>query len=138
MNELTPDEHNIIVDAIHDSATVIHKGQRMNERIKELWSQAEEEIKAEYEDESRRNRRLYNEIFLPKFAELIVQECAKVADIADEDKCEWIGGNILTHFGVEDRAVPILSADEQALFAGITSSKLFTIAGAKKHFGVEE
>jgi len=73
-----------------------------------------------------------------KFAELIVRECAKVADIADENKCEWIGGNILTHFGVEDRAVPILSADEQALFAGITSSKLFTIAGAKKHFGVEE
>jgi hypothetical protein len=51
----------------------------MNERIKELWSQAEEEIKAEYEDESRRNRRLYNEIFLPKFAELIVRECAKEA-----------------------------------------------------------
>ena len=47
----------------------------MNERIRELWSQAEEEIKAEYEDESCRNRRLYNEIFLPKFAELIVQEC---------------------------------------------------------------
>ena len=73
-----------------------------------------------------------------KFAELIVQECAKVADIADENKCEWIGGNILTHFGVEDRAVPILSADEQALFAGIASSKLFTIEGAKKQFGVEE
>ena len=35
------------------------------------------------------------------FAELIVRECAKVADIADENKCEWIGGNILTHFGVE-------------------------------------
>ena len=39
MNELTPDEHNIIVDAIHDSATVIHKGQRMNERIKLLVEQ---------------------------------------------------------------------------------------------------
>jgi hypothetical protein len=38
---------------------------------------------------------------LQKFAELIVRECAKVADIADENKCEWIGGNILTHFGVE-------------------------------------
>jgi hypothetical protein len=36
------------------------------------------------------------------FAELIVRECAKVADIADENKCEWIGGNILTHFGVEE------------------------------------
>jgi hypothetical protein len=50
----------------------------MNERIQQLWSQAEEEIKAEYEDESRRNRRLYNEIFLPKFAELIVQECIDI------------------------------------------------------------
>jgi len=36
------------------------------------------------------------------FAELIVRECAKVADLADENKCEWIGGNILTHFGVEE------------------------------------
>jgi hypothetical protein len=52
----------------------------MNERIQQLWTQAEEEIKAEYEDESRRNRRLYNEIFLPKFAELIVRECAGIVE----------------------------------------------------------
>ena len=39
---------------------------------------------------------------LAKFAELIVRECAKIADIADENKCEWIGGNILTRFGVEE------------------------------------
>ena len=39
-------------------------------------------------------------IGLKKFAELLVKECAKVADLADENKCEWIGGNILTHFGV--------------------------------------
>ena len=39
---------------------------------------------------------------MEKFAKLIVKECAKVADIADENKCEWIGGNILTHFGVEE------------------------------------
>jgi len=37
-----------------------------------------------------------------KFAELIVRECAKIADLADENKCEWIGGSILTHFGVEE------------------------------------
>jgi len=37
-----------------------------------------------------------------KFAELIVRECAKIADVADENKCEWIGGNILTHFGIEE------------------------------------
>ena len=39
---------------------------------------------------------------LEKFADLIVQECAKIADVADENECEWIGGNILTHFGVEE------------------------------------
>ena len=39
---------------------------------------------------------------LEKFAELIVQECAKIADVADENECEWIGGNILTHFGVKE------------------------------------
>jgi protein-arginine kinase activator protein McsA len=34
MNELTPDEHKILVDAIQDSATVVHKGRKdMNERI---------------------------------------------------------------------------------------------------------
>ena len=42
------------------------------------------------------------EAAMEKFAELIVRECAKVADIADENKCEWIGGNVLTHFGVEE------------------------------------
>jgi hypothetical protein len=39
---------------------------------------------------------------LETFAELIVRECAKIADSADESACEWIGGNILTHFGVEE------------------------------------
>jgi hypothetical protein len=33
---------------------------------------------------------------------LVVRECADIADLADENKCEWIGGNILTHFGVEE------------------------------------
>jgi len=111
----------------------------MNERIRQLAVMANPSSKEIYEaDNWQYNCAAWDSNNLTKFAELIVQECAKVADIADENKCEWIGGNILTHFGVEDRAVPILSADEQALFAGITSSKLFTIAGAKKHFGVEE
>ena len=68
----------------------------MNERIRELWSQAEEEIEAEYEDESRRNRRLYNEIFLPKFAELIVREC-----IITLKRQECID-KLKQHFGVEE------------------------------------
>ena len=83
----------------------------MNERIQQLWSQAEEEIKAEYEDESRRNRRLYNEIFLPKFAELIVAECVQAC--INEGKT----------FEVES--------------AGEYSSNLYATA-IKKHFGVEQ
>ena len=83
----------------------------MNERIQQLWEQAEEEIKAEYEDESRRNRRLYNEIFLPKFAELIVKECVQAC--INEGKT----------FEVES--------------AGEYSSNLYATA-IKKHFGVEE
>ena len=80
----------------------------MNERIRQLWDQAEKEIQAEYEDESRRNRRLYNEIFLPKFAELIVQECSKIVL-----NCGIIGSNnerdfivasreIKQHFGIKE------------------------------------
>ena len=63
----------------------------MNERIRELLEQAGVKYVTMPED-----------TVYEKFAELIVRECAKVADIADENKCEWIGGNILTHFGVEE------------------------------------
>ena len=38
MKKLTTDEHKILVDAIHDSTTIIHKGQMMNERIKDKVS----------------------------------------------------------------------------------------------------
>jgi len=44
----------------------------------------------------------YTALFNEKLAELIVRECAKIADVADENECEWIGGNILTRFGVEE------------------------------------
>jgi len=60
----------------------------MNERIRELAEQAEtKEIGYYFFDKE-------------KFAELIVRECAHVADISDASGI-WIGGTILTHFGVE-------------------------------------
>jgi hypothetical protein len=68
----------------------------MTERIRELAEQAEK-----YADDNFKGEPTYSEAYDSKFAELIVRECAKVADLADENKCEWIGGNILTHFGVE-------------------------------------
>jgi hypothetical protein len=66
----------------------------MNEQVKILWSEAAESNFGDSWEEQT--------AFMSKFAELIVKECAKVADVADENKCEWIGGNILTHFGVEE------------------------------------
>ena len=38
MTKLTPDEHRVLVDAIHDSATVTHKGQIMNEKAEAMWA----------------------------------------------------------------------------------------------------
>ena len=88
----------------------------MNERIKQLWSQAEEEIKAEYEDESRRNRRLYNEIFLPKFAELIVRECGN-----------WFNSRLVVEpdYGMEHRI------ERNRAVVGVMKE-------FNQHFGVEE
>ena len=71
----------------------------MNERIDQLWGQAlDAAVPETYTKLS------YSQVLKIKqvFAELIVRECAKIADVADETKCEWIGGNILTHFGVEE------------------------------------
>ena len=92
----------------------------MNERIKELAEQAGEEIEAEYEDESRRNRRLYNEIFLPKFAELIVREC--INEIAYIGKANEVFGDRTDRGGLNH----ILWTTETA------------IEKIKQHFGVEE
>jgi hypothetical protein len=69
----------------------------MNERIKELARQCYETGPLGKDGWPEYTK--FNE---GKFAELIVRECARIADIADENKCEWIGGNILTHFGVEE------------------------------------
>ena len=66
----------------------------MNERIQELAEQSGYITEADWEG--------MMHFDIKKFAELIVKECAKIADIADENKCEWIGGNILIHFGVEE------------------------------------
>jgi hypothetical protein len=73
----------------------------MNERFNQLLKQVEEETNAEYQDESRRKRRLYNEILLPKLAELIVRECAGRVDwiLAEGGKTQ--GDLIKQHFGVK-------------------------------------
>lgn len=105
MNELTPDEHNIIVDAIHDSAIVIHKGQRMNERIKEIASQVLDELVPETWVALG-----YDKIKEIQFrtAELIVRECAEMVRIQNEQFMQneshygVVSTDVLKHFGVEE------------------------------------
>jgi len=94
----------------------------MNKRIQQLATEAELELTIETK----------------KFAELIVREMLVTCEEHPAWTGRMIGEQIKQHFGVEDRAIPILSADEEALLSGITSSKLFTIEAAKKAFGVEE
>ena len=65
----------------------------MNERIRQLVRQAGlDDADFFIED--------WDNVPLAKFAELIVWECARVADIAYENKCVWIGKDIVKHFGV--------------------------------------
>ena len=68
----------------------------MNERIKELRKQAAREVSNANlwtnDDE-------WNELFMEKFAELIVWECAKIAEIAEPYKSNDL---IKKHFGVEE------------------------------------
>jgi hypothetical protein len=104
MNELTPDEHNIIVDAIHDSATVIHKGQRMNERIKQITGQVLDEIVPETWVALG-----YDKIKEIQFrtAELIVRECLtkienEAAQYAEPVWAFELVNDIKEHFGVKE------------------------------------
>jgi hypothetical protein len=77
----------------------------MNERIRELAEQARVQDRGYFIYQyggPTGHQSVEKAIDLEKFAELIIRKCAKVADLADETKCEWIGGNILTHFGVKE------------------------------------
>jgi hypothetical protein len=103
MNELTPDEHGMLVDAIHDSATVIHKGQRMNERIIELMLEAGKTIPGDKHIDTD---------FCKKFAESIVRECMRMCEVTEMSfvthECDVEASGAITvkqfiaeHFGVE-------------------------------------
>ncbi len=71
----------------------------MNERIKELIEQAE----AAADEIFDRKGKMYGEIVMEKFAELIVKECA---DLFDKNETEYaipeqrIHNSIMIHFGL--------------------------------------
>lgn len=108
MNELTPDEHRILVGAIHDSAIVIHKGQRMNEQIRKLIE------KSYYECPQVTSYMWENHIVPPeqwtKFAELMVSqfvfelmhESTKQSSAEIQDFSVTVANRIKQHFGVKE------------------------------------
>jgi hypothetical protein len=124
MNKLTTDELKILVDAIHDSATIIHKGQMMNERIQELAKQQAGAILMDLvmPDSGMPERVKWNvgitTEHLEKFAELIVKECIdKITtyDLVPGHSAKWediydiharllqdLGEELKQHFGVEE------------------------------------
>jgi hypothetical protein len=71
----------------------------MNERILELANEANKNIGYTFKLEDA--NQLHE--LMEKFAELIVRECAEVADNADATREKWegIGKYVREHFGVE-------------------------------------
>jgi len=73
----------------------------MNERIRELWEKAAESTAAYSSGQNNSWETQVN--FLDKFAELIVRECADIANAGiDPAESHLIGNYILEHFGVEE------------------------------------
>jgi hypothetical protein len=76
-----------------------------NERIDELRKQAAREVS---NANQWTNDDEWNELFMEKFAELIVRECVQVAHPKLNDVGEWAAGmrlvqkRIKQHFGVEE------------------------------------
>ena len=118
MNELTPDEHKILVDAIQDSATVVHKGRKdMNERIRELREQAREYATTRH-PVSNITLSVNSDLFEQKLAELIVQECILInrqrmfSDyegdshrVAHNNALFCANSDMFEHFGVGEQVI---------------------------------
>jgi hypothetical protein len=112
----------------------------MNERIKQILLQV---VPMAGED-GEYLPSLHTPEDIEKFAELIVQKCAKVANLAEENKCEWIGGNILTHFGFVDYFEKGVGIQEMTGCTGqifklkVRYSDDVSLAKLNKPFGVSE
>lgn len=80
------------------TSTRLH-GLKMNQRIKELWNQANIRHVNDYalSGELREQRRSVPDIF----AELIVRECSQMVHDSHPDDLPFVGGKMLVHFGVE-------------------------------------
>ena len=75
---------------------------KMNERIKELAREATNDVKDEF------GHWINSEFNKEKFAELIIQECADIATIHQQNHAhDSIGRYVLEHFGIAEREDPV-------------------------------
>ena len=70
----------------------------MNERIKQLWSQAG----GHYDSGNQHTWPQYTIDDPEKFAELIVRDCALTAGLMEHEGRKGIGAQILDNYGVEE------------------------------------
>jgi len=81
----------------------------MNERIKELWSKAG----GRYDTGNQHTWPQYTIDDPKKFAQLIVQECADIATIHQQNHAhDSIGRYVLDHFGVSEREEQVTESNE--------------------------
>lgn len=75
----------------------------MNKQIVEFDLQAKDYAAMELAESGQGGIARFNQLYRDKFAELIVKECAEVADNADATREKWqsIGKFVKEHFGVE-------------------------------------
>ena len=71
----------------------------MNDRIRELAEQADLYARS---DNSSMLFENYQKRYTEKFAELIVRECSQMVHNSHPDDLPFVGGKMLTHFGVEE------------------------------------
>jgi len=71
----------------------------MNKRIRKI---AEETIRFRLDPDSKQYEAQIHPEDLTDFAEALIKECARIADMVSENKVEWVGGNILVYFGVKE------------------------------------
>jgi hypothetical protein len=70
----------------------------MNQRLQELREQAAKEV---FKANQWTNEDEWNDLYMEKFAELIVQECANVGERYADGNYE-VYNQIMAHFGLEE------------------------------------
>jgi hypothetical protein len=73
----------------------------MNTQMRKLAEQAAKWV-CENEPRSMDDDELFRELYMEKYAELIVRECSQMVVNSHPDDLPFVGGKMLVHFGVSE------------------------------------